>query len=48
MAMIAPVGNCRASGPDDERGFAPDRKPRGISYVQKICETFCHEHRLFQ
>ena len=33
---------------DDERGFAPDRKPRGISYVQKICETFCHEHRLFQ
>lgn len=33
---------------DDERGFAPDRKPRGISNVQKICETFCHEHRLFQ
>ena len=33
---------------DDERGFAPDRKPRRISYVQKICETFCHEHRLFQ
>ena len=33
---------------DDERGFAPDRNPRRISYVQKICETFCHEHRLFQ
>ena len=33
---------------DDERGFAPDQNPRRISYVQKICETFCHEHRLFQ